>query len=209
MSSPGRSGTLGRRALQAIEGSPMERAREAVPGGIAKVLAAAEFAAFKHREQRRKGVRGSPYINHPLAVASTLATEAGVEDVDVLAAAILHDTIEDTDTTEAELERAFGPEVASIVVEVTDEKTQSKALRKRMQIAHAPHLSAQAKLVKLADKIVNLRDIVARPNSRSSSASVVSVSSMVSCRIAAARTSGSSMPPSCASVLATASGWLM
>jgi GTP diphosphokinase / guanosine-3',5'-bis(diphosphate) 3'-diphosphatase len=158
MSSPGRSGTLGRRALQAIEGSPMERAREAVPGGIAKVLAAAEFAAFKHREQRRKGVRGSPYINHPLAVASTLAT-----DVDVLAAAILHDTIEDTDTTEAELERAFGPEVASIVVEVTDEKTQSKALRKRMQIAHAPHLSAQAKLVKLADKIVNLRDIVARP----------------------------------------------
>ena len=163
MSSPGRSGTLGRRALQAIEGSPMERAREAVPGGIAKVLAAAEFAAFKHREQRRKGVRGSPYINHPLAVASTLATEAGVEDVDVLAAAILHDTIEDTDTTEAELERAFGREVASIVAEVTDEKTQSKALRKRMQIAHAPHLSAQAKLVKLADKIVNLRDIVARP----------------------------------------------
>ena len=141
----------------------MERAREAVPGGIAKVLAAAEFAAFKHREQRRKGVRGSPYINHPLAVASTLATEAGVEDVDVLAAAILHDTIEDTDTTEAEVERAFGPEVASIVAEVTDEKTQSKALRKRMQIAHAPHLSGQAKLVKLADKIVNLRDIVARP----------------------------------------------
>lgn len=163
MPSHGRSGTLGRRRLQAIEGSPMERTREAVPGGIAKVLAAAEFAAFKHREQRRKGVRGSPYINHPLAVASTLATEAGVEDVDVLAAAILHDTIEDTDTTEAELERAFGREVASIVAEVTDEKTQSKALRKRMQIAHAPHLSAQAKLVKLADKIVNLRDIVARP----------------------------------------------
>jgi len=141
----------------------MDRSSEAAPAGIAKVLAAAQFAAFKHREQRRKGVRGSPYINHPLAVASTLATEAGVEDVDVLAAAILHDTIEDTNTTEAELEREFGPEVASIVVEVTDEKTQSKALRKRMQIAHAPHLSRQAKLVKLADKIVNLRDIVARP----------------------------------------------
>jgi guanosine-3',5'-bis(diphosphate) 3'-pyrophosphohydrolase len=143
----------------------MESRRETAPGGIARVLAAAEFAAFKHREQRRKGVRGSPYINHPLAVASTLAQLGGIDDADVLAAAILHDTIEDTDTTEAELEREFGRAVASIVVEVTDEKTQSKALRKRMQIAHAPHLSAQAKLVKLADKIVNLRDIVARPPS--------------------------------------------
>jgi guanosine-3',5'-bis(diphosphate) 3'-pyrophosphohydrolase len=139
----------------------MEKGR--VQGGIAKLLAAAEFAAFKHREQRRKGVRGSPYINHPLAVASVLATEAGVDDVDVLTAAILHDTIEDTDTTAAELEREFGREVAAIVVEVTDEKIQSKALRKRLQIAHAPHLSPQAKLVKLADKIVNLRDIIARP----------------------------------------------
>jgi guanosine-3',5'-bis(diphosphate) 3'-pyrophosphohydrolase len=134
-----------------------------VQGGIARLLAAAEFAAFKHREQRRKGVGGSPYINHPLAVASVLATEAGVDDVDVLTAAILHDTIEDTDTTAAELEREFGREVAAIVVEVTDEKIQSKALRKRLQIAHAPHLSPQAKLVKLADKIVNLRDIIARP----------------------------------------------
>lgn len=143
----------------------MEKSREATEGGIAKVLAAAEFAAFKHREQRRKGVRGSPYINHPLAVASTLAQQAGVEDADVLAAAILHDTIEDTNTTEGELARAFGRPIASIVAEVTDEKSQSKALRKRMQIAHAPHLSKQAKLVKLADKIVNLRDIVARPPS--------------------------------------------
>ena len=141
----------------------MERTEAEVPRGIAEVLAAAEFAAFKHREQRRKGVRGSPYINHPLAVASTLAQLGGIDDADVLAAAILHDTIEDTDTTELELERAFGRKVASIVVEVTDEKTQSKALRKRMQIAHAPHLSAAAKLVKLADKIANLRDIVARP----------------------------------------------
>ena len=165
MSSSDGRGTLGSHGAWPIEGNPMDRAREGMPAGVAKVLAAAEFAAFKHREQRRKGVRGSPYINHPLAVASTLATEAGVEDVDVLAAAILHDTIEDTNTTAAELERAFGPEVASIVAEVTDEKTHSKALRKRMQISHAPHLSRQAKLVKLADKIVNLRDIVARPPS--------------------------------------------
>jgi guanosine-3',5'-bis(diphosphate) 3'-pyrophosphohydrolase len=135
------------------------------PSDAARLLAAAEFAAFKHREQRRKGVRGSPYINHPLAVANTLARLGGVDDADVLAAAILHDTIEDTNTTEAEIERAFGRAIASVVAEVTDEKGQSKALRKRMQVAHAPHLSAQAKLVKLADKICNLRDIVARPPS--------------------------------------------
>ena len=139
----------------------MERVREA--GGIAKILSAAEFAAFKHREQRRKGVNGSPYINHPLAVASTLARDAGVDEVDVLCAAILHDTIEDTNTTAAELDREFGSTIASIVMEVTDEKSHSKALRKKMQVAHAPHLSRQAKLVKLADKIANLRDIVARP----------------------------------------------
>jgi len=137
-----------------------------VPGGIAKVLAAAQFAAFKHRDQRRKGVKGrkrSPYINHPLAVAGTLAIEGGVDDIDVMVAAILHDTIEDTKTTRAELEREFGPRVAGIVAEVTDEKSQSKGLRKRMQVQHAPHISNGAKLVKLADKICNLRDIVARP----------------------------------------------
>jgi GTP diphosphokinase / guanosine-3',5'-bis(diphosphate) 3'-diphosphatase len=133
------------------------------PTAAARILAAAQFAAFKHREQRRKGVGGSPYINHPLAVAGVLAIEGGVDDPDVLAAAILHDTIEDTNTTPAELERQFGPVVASIVAEVTDEKGQSKRLRKELQVAHARRLSEQAKLVKLADKISNLRDIVGRP----------------------------------------------
>ena len=129
----------------------------------ARLLAAAEFAAFKHRDQRRKGVKGSPYINHPLAVVSLLAGEGGVADTDVLMAAILHDTIEDTLTTRAELEREFGVAVASIVAEVTDEKGQSKKLRKEMQVAHAPRLTREAKLVKLADKICNLRDVIARP----------------------------------------------
>jgi GTP diphosphokinase / guanosine-3',5'-bis(diphosphate) 3'-diphosphatase len=129
----------------------------------ARVIAAAQFAAFKHRRQRRKDAAASPYINHPLALAATLAIEAGIDDIDVLLAAILHDTIEDTKTSRAELESHFGPRVASLVVEVTDEKSQSKLLRKRLQIAHAPDLSDGAKLVKLADKISNLRDIVACP----------------------------------------------
>ncbi len=129
----------------------------------ARLLAAAGFAAFKHREQRRKGVKGSPYINHPLAVAGLIADEGGVADTDVLMAAILHDTIEDTLTTQAELERHFGTAVASIVAEVTDDKGQSTKLRKEMQVAHAPRLTREAKLVKLADKICNLRDVVARP----------------------------------------------
>lgn len=141
----------------------MKGTRRNATSDAARLLAAAEFAAFKHRQQRRKGRRASPYINHPLALAATLALEGGVDDVDVLMAAILHDTLEDTRTTRAELAREFGAAVASIVAEVTDEKGQSKPLRKEMQVAHAPRLSRQAKLVKLADKISNLRDLVGRP----------------------------------------------
>jgi GTP diphosphokinase / guanosine-3',5'-bis(diphosphate) 3'-diphosphatase len=141
----------------------MEQAEPTAQTSAARILQAAQFAAFKHREQRRKGVGGSPYINHPLAVAGVLALEGGVDDPDVLAAAILHDTIEDTNTTRAELERHFGPVVASIVAEVTDEQGQSRRLRKELQVARARRLSDQAKLVKLADKLSNLRDIVGRP----------------------------------------------
>jgi guanosine-3',5'-bis(diphosphate) 3'-pyrophosphohydrolase len=130
---------------------------------ITLVLRATSFAARKHRNQRRKGEEASPYINHPIAVATILADEAGVDDPLVLAAALLHDTVEDTDTTLEELEDAFGPQIAAIVAEMTDDKTLPKAERKRLQIEHAPLLSAQAKLVKLADKIANLRDMNAAP----------------------------------------------
>lgn len=127
--------------------------------GVSIVLGAAAFAAHKHRDQRRKGADASPYINHPIAVANVLANEAGITNPKVLAAALLHDTIEDTDTTPRELESAFGPEIAAIVVEVTDDKSLSKQERKRLQIVHAGDLSKSAKLVKLADKICNVRDM--------------------------------------------------
>lgn len=128
-----------------------------------KLVAAIAFAADKHRNQRRKDHEASPYINHPIALADVLANEGGVEEERVLLAAVLHDTVEDTETTEQELVRLFGKEVAAIVMEVTDDKTLLKAERKRLQVEHAAHISPQAKLVKLADKICNLRDIATSP----------------------------------------------
>lgn len=130
---------------------------------VAVVLRAALFAAEKHRNQRRKDVEASPYINHPIALASLLANEGGVGDPEVLCAALLHDTIEDTETTADELRAQFGDVVTAIVLEVTDDKSLPKAERKRLQIEHAATASAQAKLVKLADKICNLRDILDMP----------------------------------------------
>jgi len=129
---------------------------------ITRILTAATFAAERHRDQRRKGKDASPYINHPLALASLLA-ERGERDAPLLMAALLHDTVEDTATSFEDLERAFGREVAEIVREVTDDKSLPKAERKRLQIEHAAQLSRRAKLVKLADKICNLHDIIVSP----------------------------------------------
>ena len=132
-------------------------------GELALLLKALAFAAHKHRDQRRKDAEASPYINHPIALADVLVNEGGVTDVEVLCAALLHDTVEDTATTHEELLDAFGSRIARIVAEVTDDKRLPKAERKRLQIEHAPHISREAKLVKLADKLCNLRDVADRP----------------------------------------------
>jgi GTP diphosphokinase / guanosine-3',5'-bis(diphosphate) 3'-diphosphatase len=121
------------------------------------------FAAAKHRDQRRKDVTAAPYINHPIAVANVLANEAGITDPVVLSAALLHDTVEDTKTTAAELEEQFGHKVAAIVLEITDDKSLQKPIRKQLQIDNAARLSTEAKLVNLADKICNLRDTAVSP----------------------------------------------
>ncbi len=129
----------------------------------ARLLNAAAFAAEKHRHQRRKDADRSPYINHPLAVAACLAVEGGVTDETILVAALLHDTIEDTATTPDELREAFGADVCRLVEEVSDDKTLAKAVRKQLQIEHAPQLSPEAKQLKIADKICNIRDLAQNP----------------------------------------------
>jgi guanosine-3',5'-bis(diphosphate) 3'-pyrophosphohydrolase len=127
------------------------------------MLKALAFAADRHSKQRRKDVDSSPYINHPISLANILCDEGHITDVNVICAALLHDTIEDTDTTAEELEAEFGTTIRDIVIDVTDDKTLDKAVRKQRQIEHAAHINDTAKLVKLADKISNLRDVASCP----------------------------------------------
>jgi GTP diphosphokinase / guanosine-3',5'-bis(diphosphate) 3'-diphosphatase len=128
-----------------------------------KLLQAARFAAEKHARQRRKNAAADPYINHPIEVAEHLAQVGGITDETILIAALLHDTIEDTATTEEELAERFGAAVAGLVRECTDDKRLAKLERKRLQIVHAPHKSAGAKQIKLADKTCNLRALLRDP----------------------------------------------
>jgi len=130
------------------------------------LLRVVEFASRKHSTQRRKDVAASPYINHPIAVTHVLADAGGIADLLTLMAAVLHDTIEDTDTTPAELEEQFGETVRKLVEEMTDDKTLDKAVRKQRQIERAPKLSRRAKAIKVADKIANVQDVVEHPPPR-------------------------------------------
>lgn len=130
---------------------------------ISLFLKAIKFSAEKHRRQRRKDQQASPYINHPIEVADILWTIGNVNDVIVIVAALLHDTIEDTDATPDELRIHFGEDVLALVLEVSDDKNLPKPERKRRQIEKAPFLSSRARLLKLADKICNIRDITYFP----------------------------------------------
>jgi guanosine-3',5'-bis(diphosphate) 3'-pyrophosphohydrolase len=126
------------------------------------LLQAAAFAAEKHRDQRRKDTAATPYINHPLKVALTLM-EAGEYGEELILAALLHDTIEDTRTKPDEIMEKFGPTVLAIVLEVTDDKNLSKEERKELQVANSHLKSESAKKLKLADKICNIYDIIHHP----------------------------------------------
>ena len=127
------------------------------------ILKAAHFSAQKHSTQRRKDEDASPYINHPISVALAIAQIGGVDDPEILAAALLHDTIEDTETTPEELEDEFGKKVCEYVLDVTDDKTLPKEERKRRQIEHAKKISNGAALIKLGDKISNVTDVINNP----------------------------------------------
>jgi guanosine-3',5'-bis(diphosphate) 3'-pyrophosphohydrolase len=126
-----------------------------------KVLEAAHFAAEKHTHQRRKNIEDIPYVNHLLEVVHLLSSVGNITDGDILSAALLHDTLEDTGTKEREIEAVFGSRVLGYVLEVSDNKALPKAERKRLQVKHAHALSEGATLIKLADRISNLRSIAA------------------------------------------------
>lgn len=128
-----------------------------------RLLKAAKFAAKKHSEQRRKNSAATPYINHPIEVAEHLSSVGGISDETILIAALLHDTIEDTNTTKGEIEEGFGKEVLRLVLECTDDKSLDKMERKRLQIVNAPKKSMGAKMIKIADKTCNLRSILTDP----------------------------------------------
>ncbi len=130
---------------------------------IEKLARAYDFAAARHTGQRRKGEAAEPYINHLTEVAGLVAEATGGADADLVIAAILHDTVEDTKTTFEDLTERFGARVAALVAEVTDDKSLPKEERKRLQIEHAGHASAGAKIVKIADKTSNLRALAASP----------------------------------------------
>ncbi len=136
-----------------------------MPHDLHHLLDALAFSADRHRHQKRKGAGASPYINHPIEVARVLAEQGGVTDLTTLVAAVLHDTIEDTNTLPEELAARFGPEVAEVVLEVTDDKRVPSSERKRQQVERARRCSPRAKLLKLGDKICNVRDIAFDPPS--------------------------------------------
>jgi guanosine-3',5'-bis(diphosphate) 3'-pyrophosphohydrolase len=136
---------------------------KALQNGLSLFLKAMKFSAEKHRHQRRKDENASPYINHPIEVANVLWTIGDVYDVTTIVGAILHDTIEDTNTTHKEIIANFGEEVLALVLEVSDDKSLSKQERKLHQIKGAPFLSGRAKQLKLADKICNISDVANFP----------------------------------------------
>jgi (p)ppGpp synthase/HD superfamily hydrolase len=132
--------------------------------GLRLVSEAADFAARRHSGMERKGRGNEPYINHLAEVANLLSIATEGADAELVAAGWLHDTIEDTPTTEQGLAEKFGERVAALVAEVTDDMTLPKDQRRQRQITDAPKKSPGAKMIKIADKISNIRArILPRP----------------------------------------------
>ncbi|MEJ1161122.1 HD domain-containing protein [Prosthecomicrobium sp. N25] len=134
-----------------------------MPNDALLITRAVHFAAVHHKDQHRKGADHDPYMNHLAEVAAYVATADAAPDAEVIAAAYLHDTIEDTAVSHEDLVHGFGRRVADIVAEVTDDKSLPKDERKRLQIEHAPTLSREARLIKIADKTSNVRSLVHAP----------------------------------------------
>ena len=130
---------------------------------ILLIARAWNFSAERHAKQKRKGDAQEPYVNHLAEVAELVATATEGRDANLVAAAVLHDTVEDTATLPGELASIFNADVADLVSEVTDDKRIDKAERKRLQVEHAAAKTARAKIRKLADKTSNLRSLAKSP----------------------------------------------
>lgn len=132
---------------------------------IHKILEAVSFSAEKHQFETRKDGDRTLYIIHPIGVAEHLITVGKVYDPNIIIGALLHDTVEDTETTFEEIQSKFGIKVANLVREVTDDKSLPKEQRKELQIINASHKSAGATQIKLSDKWYNLNDLITNPPS--------------------------------------------
>ena len=130
---------------------------------LIRLARAYNFAARYHTDQKRKGAKAEPYINHLTEVALLVSESTGGADPNLVLASVLHDTIEDTKATFEDLVSEFGQDVAQLVQEVTDDKKLPKAERKRLQVKHAPQLSPRARMIKIADKTSNLRSMMRSP----------------------------------------------
>lgn len=135
----------------------------AAPAPLALAVRALAFATLRHTDQRRKGRRAQPYVNHLVEVALLVSEATNGADAGLVAAALLHDVVEDQDVTLDEITTTFGDDVAHLVAEATDDKSLPAPERKRLQVEHAPHLSRRGKMLKLADKIANLRSLAEDP----------------------------------------------
>ncbi len=150
--------------LEMIENGKMNsNPGPAAVASVQRILEAAKFAADKHVAQKRKGAAQEPYINHLIEVAQLIAGSSEILDTNLVIAGLLHDAIEDAGATAEELEHQFGSDVSALVLEVTDDKSLPKEVRKALQVENASHKSVRAQVIKLADKISNLRSILASP----------------------------------------------
>jgi guanosine-3',5'-bis(diphosphate) 3'-pyrophosphohydrolase len=130
------------------------------PVSLQKVFEALEFAAYKHRRQKRKGAIGIPYINHPIEVAGMLVRSMNEPSKELIIAALLHDTMEDTDVSNEEIEEKFGKQISDIVSEVTDNMSLPSEKRRKIQIEKAHSLSYEARCIKITDKTCNIHDML-------------------------------------------------
>jgi guanosine-3',5'-bis(diphosphate) 3'-pyrophosphohydrolase len=122
------------------------------------VLDALFFAAKAHKDQRRKS-SGEPYVNHLIEVAQLLASLADVQDQTTLQSAVLHDSVEDTVITGNELQERYGSEVLKLVLQLSDDKSQPKDVRKALTVDKIGSKDPRAQCIKIADLISNLRSL--------------------------------------------------